>query len=169
MRLRPLREGDLELLERFEVDPSALGELAWTGFADPTTRRRRWEEHGLVSEDRTDLAVDLPDGTLTGVVQAFRLDPRLAPGTLEIGCGLFPEHRGQGIGTAAQRALVAEIFASRPVHRLEAGTDVENVAEQRALESIGFVREGVLRQADFQRGRWRDVALYGLLRGEERI
>jgi putative transposase len=32
------------------------------------------------------------------------------------------------------------------------------------LEKVGFRREGVLRSAVFQRGRWRDVALYSLLR-----
>lgn len=164
--LRPLRETDLELLERFAVDPDAFGELAWHGFDDPAIRRRRWESDGLVSEDRTDLAVQLADGTLAGVVQAFRLDPRLSG--LEIGCAIFPEHRRRGIGTQAQRLLVAELFATRPIHRIEAGTEVANIGERRALEAIGFREEGILRQADFRRGAWQDVVLYGLLRGEER-
>jgi RimJ/RimL family protein N-acetyltransferase len=44
--------------------------------------------------------------------------------------------------------------------------DYDNVAEQRALEKSGFRREGVLRQAGFRGGRWRDGILYALLRNE---
>jgi [ribosomal protein S5]-alanine N-acetyltransferase len=49
-------------------------------------------------------------------------------------------------------------------HRLEAGTDVDNVAEQKALERIGFTREGVLREVAFRDGAWRNTLIYGLLR-----
>ena len=44
--------------------------------------------------------------------------------------------------------------------------DVENVAEQRALERAGFTREGVLRGAQHRRGRWRDLVLYARLRDD---
>jgi RimJ/RimL family protein N-acetyltransferase len=50
------------------------------------------------------------------------------------------------------------------VERLEASTDIDNVAEQRALEKAGFLREGVLRHAQYRAGSWRDVVLYGRLR-----
>ena len=74
------------------------------------------------------------------------------------------EHRGRGIGTEAQRQLVTYLFATMPVHRLEAATDVENVAEQRALEKAGFRREGVRRGITFRGGAWRDDVLYGMTR-----
>lgn len=57
-------------------------------------------------------------------------------GNLEIGIGVFPEHRGRGIGTEAKRQLVDHLFATMPAHRLQAGTEVDNVAEQRALERV---------------------------------
>jgi [ribosomal protein S5]-alanine N-acetyltransferase len=47
---------------------------------------------------------------------------------------------------------------------LEATTDADNVAEQKALERVGFAREGVLRGAVFRDGAWRDLVLYALLR-----
>jgi hypothetical protein len=36
--------------------------------------------------------------------------------------------------------------------------------EQKALDRIGFTREGVLRAAVFRAGAWRDLVLYALLR-----
>jgi len=36
----------------------------------------------------------------------------------------------------------------------------------RALEKCGFRREGLLRQAGFRGGQWRNVAVYGRLRDD---
>jgi ribosomal-protein-alanine N-acetyltransferase len=79
---------------------------------------------------------------------------------------LLPEHRGRGWGTAAQCVLVKHLFRFTLANRLEAQTDAENVAEQTALERIGFKREGVLRGVRFRHGVWRDMMIYGLLRTE---
>jgi RimJ/RimL family protein N-acetyltransferase len=81
---------------------------------------------------------------------------------------LFPEHRGRGIGTEAQRQLVDYLFLTTPVHRLHAGTEVDNIAEQRALEKVGSRREGVARGLYFRDGAWRDSVMYGLLRDDPR-
>jgi RimJ/RimL family protein N-acetyltransferase len=43
---------------------------------------------------------------------------------------------------------------------------VENLAEQRALERIGFRHEGVMRGLAFTGGQWRDEVLYARLRGD---
>lgn len=56
-------------------------------------------------------------------------------------------------------------FSTTTSNRVEADTDVENVAEQRALQRAGF-RDGVVRGAQYRSGRWRDLVLYSLLRSE---
>jgi ribosomal-protein-alanine N-acetyltransferase len=146
VRLRPIEEADLDLLSRLDTDPAASQPFEWPGFRDPGARRRRWEQDGWIGRDSTHLAVALPDGTLAGIV-SWRTIKAGGPdgGCLEIGALLFAEHRGRGLGTAAQRLLVEYLFATTLANRLQAITDVENLAEQRALERIGFRREGVLR------------------------
>lgn len=47
-----------------------------------------------------------------------------------------------------------------------AGTDIDNLPEQRSLEKAGFTRKGVLRGAQWRAGQWRDEVLYSRLRGE---
>ncbi len=54
------------------------------------------------------------------------------------------------------------------MHRLQAGTEIDNVAEQRALERVGFQREGVARGYGLRDGQWRDGVFYGLLRNDPR-
>jgi RimJ/RimL family protein N-acetyltransferase len=77
---------------------------------------------------------------------------------------MLPEHRGRGLGTAAQRVLVEHLWTTTQVHRIQARTEAENIAEQRALEKIGFEREGRMREVLYRAGRWRDGLMYGLLR-----
>jgi ribosomal-protein-alanine N-acetyltransferase len=165
LRLRAFAEGDLGFLERLDTDPEALGPFEWVGFRDARARRRRWERDGWVGADSTAVAVALADGTVAGIA-SWRAQDRGGPpgGCYEIGLALLPEHRGRGLGTAAQQLLVDHLFTTTIANRLEATTDADNVAEQKALERVGFTREGVLRGAVFRAGAWRDLILYGLLR-----
>ncbi|MGW0522471.1 GNAT family N-acetyltransferase [Crossiella sp. NPDC003009] len=82
------------------------------------------------------------------------------------GIALLPSARGRGLGSAAQRLLVEHLFASTDLDRVEASTDVENRAEQRALEKAGLRREGVLRGAQLRDGVRRDLVAYAILRAD---
>jgi RimJ/RimL family protein N-acetyltransferase len=167
VRLRPFDEGDLLLLERFATDPNFSQPFEWSGFGSPRSYRSRWEEDGFLAKDPYQLVVSLGDGTAAGTVQ-WR-DPQVFGQkglTWEIGAVLAPEHRGKGVGTTAQRLLADYLFDTTTVHRLCACTEVDNIAEQRSLEKAGFDREGLLRQAAFRGGAWRDEIAYARLRGE---
>jgi RimJ/RimL family protein N-acetyltransferase len=83
-----------------------------------------------------------------------------------IGIVLLPEFRGKGYGTAAQKLLADYLFATTTANRVEAETDAENIAEQRALQKAGFLREGIRRGSQFREGRWRDMLMYGRLRDD---
>jgi RimJ/RimL family protein N-acetyltransferase len=88
----------------------------------------------------------------------------LASRAFNIGISLAPPARGRGIGTRAQRLLVEHLFAAPDVARVEASTDVANVAEQRSLEKAGFRREGVLRSAQGRADGRHDLVVYSFLR-----
>ncbi len=80
-----------------------------------------------------------------------------------IGIGLAPSARGRGIGSLAQRLLAQHLFETTGVQRVEASTDITNVPEQHALERAGFVREGVLRNAQQRRDGQHDLYGYSLI------
>jgi hypothetical protein len=69
-------------------------------------------------------------------------------------------------GSQAQRLLVDLLFRHTSVNRVEAHTDIENLAERRALEKAGFTREGVVRGAQWREGAYHDGLLYAILRAE---
>lgn len=162
--LRPVRQEDLRALETLTQDPAQTGEFEWAGWYDLQRWRRGWEENGLAGRDGGTLIVARGDQRL-GLVN-WRRSPVAAPGAhcWEIGIILVPEARGQGYGTQAQRLLSRYLFAHTTVHRIWAGTEAGNIAEQRALEKAGFTREGITRAAAWRDGAWRDGVTYSRLR-----
>jgi RimJ/RimL family protein N-acetyltransferase len=164
VRLRPVEERDLPVVALFYMDPEVAGIFQWFGYRSMTAREieRQWKEDGLINDTAGRLVVEV-DGGYVGEVDWRAVGKT---GALEIGIGLLPDHRGCGVGTEAQRLLVEYLFAASPVHRIQAGTEIGNVAEQRALERVGFRREGVLRNMYFRDGEYRDSVMYALLRHE---
>lgn len=84
----------------------------------------------------------------------------------EIGYDLLPVYWGKGIMTAALGLLLQHAFEELGLNRIEAVVDPGNKLSIQLLERLGFQREGMLRQAYFQKGKFVDEMLFSLLRGE---
>lgn len=167
-RLRHVAANDLPLIKRFFTEPEIAGEFSWFGRSGVQDLDEQFNENGMLAEDRGRLIVEIAGSVAAGMVSwhAARYGPDPWSRAWNIGIGLLPEARGQGVGTAAQRLLADELFATTTVNRVEAETDVDNVPEHHALEKAGFTREGVLRGAQFRNGAWRDLVVFSRLRGE---
>jgi RimJ/RimL family protein N-acetyltransferase len=162
--LRPARVSDLAALTTLadeQDDP-------WNffGFRPSNLWERRFAENGLISEENGTLVIEDENGTVLGDIswRAVHYGPSTASRAYNLGIALLPQHRGQGYGSAAQAKVVEYLFRTTAVQRIEASTDIENVAEQRALEKAGFHREGVLRRAQYRAGDWHDLVLFSRLR-----
>ena len=62
--------------------------------------------------------------------------------------------------------MVDYLFLSKDTMRIQATTDVRNLASQKILEKTGFKKEGRLRKTGFVRGVWADDYLWSILREE---
>lgn len=99
-------------------------------------------------------------------------------------CGLFKWNRnwrssslgyelaqgawGQGLMQEALDAVLGWGFEHMALNRVEAQVHPQNTASIKRLEALGFVREGLLRQAGFWLGEYRDLVQYALLRDDVR-
>ena len=161
-RLRAVRKDDLPLLQEWDRHPgSPFEDLA----GDPPPGVEHSDRLPLPPGSGT-LAVTDGRDLLLGSVgwHPVTYGPNAGSRALDIGISLHPSHWGRGHGSRAQRMLADYLFATTPVHRVQASTDVLNVPEQRALERAGFVREGVLRGAQWRRGSFHDLISYARLR-----
>ena len=166
-QLRPAVAEDLTLLNTlYNGGPDVASTYGWFGWTtDQATLRRRWEENGLLGTDSGNLIVASGPEAM-GHVSWHRNPQGPLNHSWNIGIALLPEARGRGIGAQAQRLLARHLFANTMVNRVDANTDVTNIAEQRALEKAGFTREGVLRGAQFRDGAFHDMVVYSVLRHE---
>jgi [ribosomal protein S5]-alanine N-acetyltransferase len=160
--LRPVTEDDLPMLRRFAVEPGLIGN-DWLGFRDAGAQDRRFALDGYLGTDNGRLIVQVRNQA-TGFVTWSAHSYGGSAGFWEIGIVLLPEWRGQGIGWRAQALLCDYLFLHTPAQRIQAGTQPENVAEQRSLVKAGFLLEGTIRAAEFRAGQWRDGLLYSRLR-----
>ncbi len=163
-RLRPATPADAPLLATWRSAPASPYE-DWSGPPPPGVPA---DLSLLRPTGLGDLVVtdgdDQPIGTVSWHPVLY--GPNSGSQALDIGISLRTEFRGKGHGTRAQRMLASLLFATTAVQRVQASTDVANVAEQRALERAGFTREGVLRGAQWRQGRWNDLVSYACLRAD---
>lgn len=162
-RLRPARAEEAQLLEQWRADPQSEYET----WGDPPPGVSA-DERIPIPHGRGELLVadgeDRPLGTITWI--QVQHGPNVGSTALNLGISLRPEARGHGHGARAQRMAAEYLFRTFPVHRVQASTDVTNVPEQRALERAGFVREGLLRGAQWRLGEWHDLVVYARLRDD---
>jgi RimJ/RimL family protein N-acetyltransferase len=166
--LRPVREDDLSWLDSLRGDADVVGVHEWHGWRDPHRDRRRWAESGMLGDEGGTLIV-AHGADRVGTVSWRKVWTGPISANWQIGIGIAAEFRGRGYGSAAQRLVVRYLFAHTHANRVEATTEVTNVAEQRALEKAGFTREGILRGTTFRQGRWHDHVIYSVLRQEVKL
>jgi len=111
-----------------------------------------------VGEDHWRWAI-VDGGRIAGIVSlADVLRGALQLGNL--GYWVALDRNGRGLATAAVRDAAEFAFGEAGLHRLEAGTLVDNHASQRVLEKNGFERFGLARKLLKVNGEWRDHVLY---------
>jgi RimJ/RimL family protein N-acetyltransferase len=169
VRLRDVTLADADLLDTWAADPVLQGGFNDFGMLREPTPCEALEKGPLRNERNGLLIVErVSDGVPIGSVGWHRVTygPNPESGAWNVGIDLIPDARGQGFGSEAQRLLAAWLFEHTEAHRVEASTDIENVAEQRALEKAGFTREGIARGAQFRAGHHRDLVTFARLRDD---
>lgn len=108
-------------------------------------------------------AIDV-DGRFAGVIDLR--GPRWRAGSVEIGYWLHPDARGRGLAGRAAYLLATWAMANNGFHRVEARVATGNEASLRTLRGVGFVDEGVLRDAGYTHDGRVDLAVLSLVRGD---
>ncbi len=170
VRLREATNADASIVDAWARDPAVHGEYNNFGMPEPPALSERLADgKRMVRPDRGSLLiVRTADDTVIGDVgwHTVMYGPNPESRALNIGVAVIPEARGHGYGTEAQRLLAELLFELFDIERVEASTDVDNIAEQRSLEKAGFTREGVLRRAQFRAGSFHDLVGYSILRSD---
>lgn len=116
------------------------------------------------SEDYRESWTYIREGTTdpAGWVIVFDFNPRNR--SAEFGYGVARGLRGQGVGREMLTAFFERTFAGTDLNKLYCSTASFNEPSVRLLESLGLVRDGILRAHHERDGVLHDTYVYSLLR-----
>lgn len=86
----------------------------------------------------------------------------------EIGYWIRSDATSQGIGTEATARALQVAFEELQMHRITTRIAVGNVASERIVQKLGFLKEGTLRDEVKVGTRWIDHTVWGMLDREWR-
>ena len=166
LRVRIPREEDAAALFEHASDPEVTRWFSWGPYSSQAEARSYLARLPAQRErgEHLDLVVEhLEAGPIgiTGLGEHARRDRRAV-----IGSWLGRAWWGTGANQEAKALMCHLAFTLLGLERLGAYSNVEHARSQRALERLGFRREGVLRGYHRHGDRALDVVIFGLLRAE---
>lgn len=170
--------GNSIYLRRIETEDLVGNYFNWFNDREVT----RWTQHGIfpntsqamekyyesVSHSKTDLVLAIilqDDHRHVGNIGIHRIHPIFRSAEVGILIG-EKDVWGQGIGTQSIQLMVSHAFLRLNLHRLYAGAVIKNLGCIRAFEKVGFIREGMARQAYFCEGEYLDCINLSLLQSD---
>lgn len=138
----------------------------WLPWATPgyslEDARQFLELHLRENAERVSLAMTIRrSGSLCGAIGLHRID-RIHHNT-SLGYWIDEAHEGKGIVTAACRAILTEGFSTFGLHRIEIRCATWNHRSSAVPRRLGFIEEGILRDAEWLHVRWVDLRIFSML------
>jgi ribosomal-protein-alanine N-acetyltransferase len=164
--LRYPRPADTTRLFELASDPAVTRYFSWGPYtserqaADYITSLARKRAEG----ERLEFVIDHREAGVIGVtgLSEFAVRDRRAV----VGTWHGQEWWGTGLNRQSKVLVLALAFAGLRLGRVTAWCGTENGRSQTALERLGFVHEGVLRQWHVHGGEPKDVISYSMMRSE---
>lgn len=167
LTLRPARMSDAADLYEYSKDPEVA-------------RHVLWDAHTSIHQTRSYLRF-LIRQYRAGQPSTFVIvwnENRKAIGTIgfmwvqtdncsaEVGYSLSRDYWNNGIMTEALREVIRYGFLGLRLNRIEAQHETGNPASGAVMRKCGMAKEGTLRQRLFNKGKYVDVDMYSILRGD---
>src|SRR6185503_8876871 len=166
VRLEPMTEAHTPALAEIGVGPSFWDFMVY-GEINTVDDMRNWVKDILArAEKGTDLpfvAIHLASGRVAGATRYLNIMPK--DRGLEIGGTWYgPEFQRTPVNTECKYVLLQHAFERLGCIRVQLKTDLRNERSQKAIERIGAVKEGVLRNhMILPDGHFRHSVFYSIL------
>jgi len=163
--LRPVEPEDAKFLSKGENDP-VVRDALFLALPVSLTNEQEKIEQLIKSKDAIILIiVEKETNQSVGQTAFFRIDfiSRAAVFYLAI---LDPACWSKRFGSEATKLMVDYAFKTLNLNRIQLHVCAENTPAIKIYERVGFIKEGVLRQAMFRNGNYVDFWVMGMLRDD---
>jgi RimJ/RimL family protein N-acetyltransferase len=162
--LRPLEVSDARTIAPWFNDPEVARFLL---RSHPMTLHGEEEFLRRLATKETDVVLGVVVKEIDQLIGTVGLHPEYRCRSARFGVALGEKSAwGRGYGTEATRLAMAHAFETLNMNRVWLHVYEYNVRGLQIYERIGFRTEGRLRQETYRDGRYWDVIVMGLLRGE---
>lgn len=166
IRLRTVRETDLEALYQFHLDISNRGEFFPIGVMAEPAFKNRFQQTGFWQENDGMLIIVDEASEILGHIEFFKTVPYLDE--IELSYHIYnSKYQGKGVATDAVKLMTGYLFDRKKINRIRLIIHPENHASKRVAEKCGYKFEATARGAWFHRGRSQNVEVYAKLREEQ--
>jgi ribosomal-protein-serine acetyltransferase len=155
------------LLDLVNANRSYLKE--WLPWVDGMTTVENFRQYISAAKkqasEKTDFGYAIMlDNNIAGRIGMHHINRQNKIG--EIGYWLDNGLQGRGIISKCCRALINHGFTELGLNRIEIKCGVGNDKSRAIAEKLHFKQEGILRQSEWLNGKFIDLYLYAMLRGE---
>jgi len=163
--LRPVEPEDAKFLSKGENDPIVREALFLALPVSFSTEQEKIEQYIKSKEAIVLIIVEKKTTKLVGQTAFFRIDyiSRSAIFYLAI---LDTAFWSKGFGSEATKLMVDYAFKTLNLNRIQLHVCAENAPAIKIYERVGFIKEGVLRQAMFRNGNYVDFWVMGILKSD---
>jgi len=168
VNLRALESEDYVLINKWRNDPEITKYLGGNVFLVSPDREKKSVENKILDDAKNIYFAICEKATskLIGYSNINNIDYRNLKaewgGTL-IGDKDF---LGKGLGKEASSLMLRFLFDQYPINKCYAYCQEEHPVTPKLFLSLGFQKEGILRQEVFKNGEFKNILLYSILREE---
>lgn len=123
-----------------------------------------WFKNNKSRTDRYDAVIEV-DGVPVGLIGLLSIDRKNRKAEYYISLGKT-EYKGKGVAVEASKLMFKYAFKVLGLNKVYAHTEVGNIAAQKLNDKVGLIKEGLLKQEIFTKGKFVDVYAYGIFKGE---
>ncbi len=163
--LRIFRESDLDEYFSLTSNIKEKGDYYPTRILSEIEFRNKFRESGWWESDLGRMLITDKKERLIGEISFFTFDKHIVG--YEIGYQIFRNSdRGKGYTSEALALFSSYIFDHKDTPRLRVMILKGNTASIKVAEKCGYIHDGTLRKACFNRGEYHDLEMFSMLREE---
>ncbi len=163
--LRPIELEDSKFLSKSESDPIVRESLFLALPVSLTNEQQKVEQYIKSKDTIVLIIVKKETNKPVGQTAFFRIDYISRAAIFYIAI-LDPTHWSKGFGSEATQLMVDYAFTTLNLNRIQLHVCAENAPAIKIYQRVGFIKEGVLRQAMFRNGNYVDFWVMGILRND---